>query len=76
MADGEGLIRPAMRTGDLPRVDSEGRSALGAFTRSELTGWETAVWAPKAVLGAPLWTLWRTLGWVALLASTLVIALA
>ncbi len=57
-------------------IDSEERPSLGAYTWSELTGWETAVWAPKAVLGAPLWALWRTLGWMALLAFTLVVALA
>jgi PAS domain S-box-containing protein len=57
-------------------VDSEERPSLGAYTWSELTGWETAIWAPKAVLGAPLWALWRTLGWMALLAFTLVVALA
>jgi hypothetical protein len=56
--------------------DSEERPSLGAYTWSELTGWETAVWAPNAVLGAPLWALWRTLGWLALLAFTLVVASA
>jgi PAS domain S-box-containing protein len=57
-------------------IDSEGRPSLGAYTWSELTGWETVVWAPKALLGAPLWALWRTLGWMALLALMLVVALA
>ncbi|MCL2430217.1 MAG: PAS domain-containing protein, partial [Alphaproteobacteria bacterium] len=56
--------------------DSQGQPSLQAFTLSDLTGWGTAVSAPKAVLGAPLRTLWRTLGWMALLASGLVVALA
>jgi PAS domain S-box-containing protein len=57
-------------------IDSEGRPSLQAYALSELTGWETAVWAPKALLDAPVRALWRTLGWMALLAFTLVIALA
>jgi PAS domain-containing protein len=57
-------------------IDAEGRPSLQAYASSELTGWKTAVWAPKALLGAPLWSLWRTLGWMALLAFTLVFALA
>jgi PAS domain S-box-containing protein len=56
--------------------DSKERPSLGAYTWSELTGWETAVWSPKAVLEAPLWALWRTLGWMALLAFTLVVVSA
>ncbi len=43
---------------------------------SELTGWETAVWAPKALLETPVRAQWRTLGVMALLAITLVVALA
>src|SRR6266852_3828321 len=31
-------------------IDSEGRLSLEASARSELTGWQTAVWAPKALL--------------------------
>jgi PAS domain S-box-containing protein len=57
-------------------TDSEGQPSLEAYTLSDLTGWGTAVSASKAVLGAPLRTLWRTLGWMALLASALVVALA
>jgi hypothetical protein len=57
-------------------TDSEGRPSLQAYARSELTGWGAAVWAPKAVLGAPLIVLWRTLDWMALLAFVLVVALA
>jgi PAS domain S-box-containing protein len=49
---------------------------LQAYTQSELSGWGAAISAPKAVLGAPLMALWRTLGWTALLAFTLVVALA
>jgi PAS domain S-box-containing protein len=57
-------------------IDSKERPSLGAYTWSELTGWETAVWSSKAVLEAPLWALWRTLGWMALLAFTLVVVSA
>jgi PAS domain S-box-containing protein len=57
-------------------TDSEGRPSLEASTRSELTGWETAVWASKALLEAPVRAQWRTLGVMALLAIVLVVALA
>ncbi len=57
-------------------IDSEGRPSLQAYTRSELTGWETAVWAPKALLEAPVRTLWLALSLLALLAIALVVALA
>jgi hypothetical protein len=56
-------------------IDSERRPSLGASVRSELTGWETAVWAPKAVLEAPVRAVWRTIGATALLAIALVVAL-
>jgi PAS domain S-box-containing protein len=57
-------------------IDAEGRPSLEASTKSDLTGWETAVWAPKALLEAPILTQWRTLGVTALLAIALVVALA
>jgi PAS domain S-box-containing protein len=57
-------------------IDSEGRSSLQASARSKLTGWETAVWAPKALLEAPVRAQWRTLGVMALLAIALVVASA
>src|SRR5712671_5367896 len=57
-------------------TDSEGRPSLEASATSELTGWETAVWAPKALLEAPVRTLWWTIASTALLAFTLVVALA
>jgi PAS domain S-box-containing protein len=57
-------------------IDAEGRPSLEASTRSELTGWETAVWAPKALLEAPVRAQWRTLGVTALLAIALVVAFA
>jgi PAS domain S-box-containing protein len=57
-------------------VDSKGRSSLEAYAWSELTGWETAVWAPKALLEAPVRAQWRTLGATALMAIALVVALA
>jgi PAS domain S-box-containing protein len=57
-------------------IDTEGRPSLQAYAVSELTGWETAVWAPNALLEAPVRALWRTLGWMTLLALTLVVGLA
>jgi PAS domain S-box-containing protein len=57
-------------------IDSEGRPSLEASATSELTGWETAVWAPKALLEAPVRAHWRTLGATALLAFALVVGLA
>src|SRR5262249_33296748 len=42
-------------------TDSEGQPSLQAYARSELTGWETAVWAPKALLEAPARALWWTI---------------
>jgi PAS domain S-box-containing protein len=52
------------------------RPSLEAYARSELTGWEIAVWEPKALLEAPVRALWWALGVTALLAITLVVALA
>jgi PAS domain S-box-containing protein len=66
----------AGRDGVLEFVDSEGRPSLEAYARSELTGWEIAVWEPKALLEAPVRALWWTLGVTALLAIALVVALA
>jgi hypothetical protein len=57
-------------------IDSDGRTSLEASATSELTGWETAVWAPKALLEAPVRAQWRTLGVTALLAIALVVGLA
>src|SRR6266436_3392872 len=57
-------------------TDSESRPSLQASARSELTGWETAVWAPKALLEAPVRAQWRTLGVMAVLAIALVAASA
>jgi PAS domain S-box-containing protein len=57
-------------------TDAESRPSLQASARSELTGWETAVWAPKALLEAPVRAQWRTLGVMALLAIALVVASA
>ncbi len=66
----------AGRNGVFEFVDSEGRPSLEAYARSELTGWEIAVWEPKALLEAPVRALWWALGVTALLAITLVVALA
>jgi PAS domain S-box-containing protein len=57
-------------------TDNEGRPLLGAYARSDLTGWETAVWGFEALLEAPVRTWWRTLGGLALVAFSLVLALA
>jgi PAS domain S-box-containing protein len=57
-------------------IDSEGRPSLQANAWSELTGWQTAVWAPKALLEAPVRVVWWTIGFATLLAFTLVVALA
>jgi PAS domain S-box-containing protein len=57
-------------------IDSEGRPSLEASVRSELTGWQTAVWAPKVLLEAPVRALWWTIGFTALTAFALVVALA
>jgi two-component sensor histidine kinase/PAS domain-containing protein len=57
-------------------INSERRPSLEVSVRSELTGWETAVWAPKALLEAPVRALWRTIGATALLAIALVVGLA
>src|SRR5262249_18483305 len=57
-------------------TDSESRPSLRASARSELTGWETAVWAPKALPEAPVRSQWWSLGVMALLAIALVVASA
>jgi PAS domain S-box-containing protein len=57
-------------------TDNEGRPSLEAYARSDLTGWETAVWGSKAKLEAPVRAWWRTLGWLALIAFSLVAASA
>jgi len=57
-------------------IDSEGRPSLQAYAWSELTGWQTAVWAPKALLQAPVQALWWSLGYIALLAFAIVVTLA
>jgi PAS domain-containing protein len=49
---------------------------LEAYARSELTGWETAVWESKALLEAPVRVQWWTLSALALLAFALVVALS
>ncbi len=57
-------------------TDSEGQPSLQAYARSDLTSWETAVWAPKVLLEAPVRALWWTIGLTALTAFALVVALA
>jgi PAS domain S-box-containing protein len=55
-------------------IDADGQPSLEAYAQSELTGWKTAVWEPKALLEAPVRAQWRTLGVTALLAFALVVA--
>jgi PAS domain S-box-containing protein len=57
-------------------VDSEGRPSLEAYVRSELTGWQTAVWAPTALLESRVRTLWWAIGFASLLAFVLVFGFA
>jgi PAS domain S-box-containing protein len=57
-------------------VDTEGRPSQEAYARSELTGWETAVWAPEALLAKPVRALWWAIGTLALLAVALTAASA
>jgi PAS domain S-box-containing protein len=57
-------------------IDSEGRPSLQAYTWSELTGWETAVWASTSLLEAPVRALWWTISLTAVLTFALVVALA
>jgi PAS domain S-box-containing protein len=57
-------------------ADAGRRPSLGAYACSNLTGWQTTVWEHKALLEAPVRALWRTLGWLALLAFMLVVGLA
>jgi PAS domain S-box-containing protein len=62
--------------GAFPFADAGGRRSLGAYACSALTGWQTTMWEPEALLEAPVRALWRTLGWLALLAFMLVIVTA
>src|SRR5260370_13546109 len=48
-------------------VDFEGRPSLQAYAVSDLTGWETVVWEPKALVEAPVRALWWTISSAALL---------
>jgi hypothetical protein len=57
-------------------TDSEGRSSREAYAWSALTGWETAVWAPRALLDAPVRATWWTVGLTALLGFSLVLCSA
>jgi PAS domain S-box-containing protein len=57
-------------------VDDQGRPSLEAYAWSELTGWETAVWASRTQLEAPVRALWWTIGLTALTAFALTVALA
>src|SRR5260370_8725789 len=61
----------------LSRSKPSAACRLAAAPRSSaISGWETAVWAPKALLEAPARALWWTIALTALLAFMLVLALA
>jgi PAS domain S-box-containing protein len=62
--------------GEFEFIDSEGRPSMEAYARSELTGWESAVWVPTALLEAPVRTLWWTIVLTGVLAFMLVVGLA
>jgi PAS domain S-box-containing protein len=68
--------RRAEPAGVFAFADSEGASALQAFVSSELTGWRTSVWAPKAVIEASVRATWWTVGLTALLGFSLMLGLA
>jgi PAS domain S-box-containing protein len=68
--------RRAGPDGEFEFIDSEGRPSVQAYAWSELTGWKSAVWAPRAVLEAPVRTLWWTIVFMGVLALTLVVGLA
>src|SRR5260370_26156237 len=57
-------------------IECEGQPSLEANAWSKLTDWQTSVWAPKALLEAPVRALWWTIGAMALLAIALVVTLA
>src|SRR5262249_15610238 len=57
-------------------IAAKAQPALQAKARADLTGWQTGVWAPRALLEAPVRAQWRVLGVMALLALTLVIICA
>jgi PAS domain S-box-containing protein len=68
--------RRAGPDGEFEFIDSEGRPAVEAYAWSELTGWESAVSAPRALLEAPVRTLWWTIVFMGVLAVLLVLGLA
>jgi len=68
--------RAAGPAGVFEFIDAEGRPSLQTSALSALTGWETSVWAPQALLEAPVRAQWRTVGVIALMAFTLVVVLA
>lgn len=75
-SDGEML--PASQQGNGPagvlEFVAEGQPFVQAFAWSAVTGWQTAVSEPKALVEAPVLALWRTLSWLAILSVALVMA--
>jgi PAS domain S-box-containing protein len=68
--------RSAEPAGILEFTDAEGQSSQEAYTSSALTGWQTAVRAPMALLDAPVRATWWTIGLTALLGFSLVLGSA
>jgi len=68
--------RRAEPAGILEFTDAEGQSSQEAYTSSALTGWQTAVRAPMALLDAPVRSTWWTIGLTALLGFSLVLGSA
>jgi PAS domain S-box-containing protein len=56
-------------------TDPDGRPSQEASARSEVSGWETAVWASNTLLEAPIRALWWTIALTTVLAFVLIIGL-
>jgi PAS domain S-box-containing protein len=67
---------PGRSGGIFEFTGADGRPSIQATAYSDLSGWETEVWAPEELLAPPVRALWRALGWLALVAFVLVAALA
>ncbi len=70
------IERPSGVAGSTSSITIRDQAAIGSHNRSSLTGWTTTVWAPHAVLEAPLAATWRNLYSASLLAISLSALLA
>jgi len=68
--------RPDGMAGSTPGITIRDQGTIASDHRSTLTGWTTTVWAPHAVLEAPLAATWRNLYAASLLAISLSALLA